>query len=304
MKRGIFLLIFVLLATSGLSVELYTSDDPPATPAPGDLPLQASITKDGITWTFSEQVRVGEFVNGDYYVVGPVTITAITPSPSSGRHGSALNHINPQTSPFDDRVSSNRFSANARANLPISMQPGDSLVSSISLDVAGSLPRVLRTSDNSPSPIRTMSVLTCLSEPAPPDAFRPSYAGSQDSLYLSRYLKRDILPNLDPVPSTPLFSEFEEYLRRPWYDVLQFGFDAPAEYMPNYGREVARVSEITSLLLLLDVPALEKEALLVYYTQYGIDLYGLVEAGHMGWPGWGGSWQWTKTCNCLCRHDA
>ena len=47
------------------------------------LPLQTSITKDSVTWTFSGAVPVGQFVNGDYYVVGPVTVTAITPIPQT-----------------------------------------------------------------------------------------------------------------------------------------------------------------------------------------------------------------------------
>jgi hypothetical protein len=42
------------------------------------------------------------------------------------------------------------------------------------------------------------------------------------------------------------------------------------------------------LLLTLDFPADQKEALLVYLTQYGIDLYGLVEQGHSGWQAHGG----------------
>jgi hypothetical protein len=42
------------------------------------------------------------------------------------------------------------------------------------------------------------------------------------------------------------------------------------------------------LLLTLDFPAEQKEPLLVYLTQYGIDLYGLVEQGHTGWQAHGG----------------
>ena len=34
------------------------------------LPLQTSISKDGVTWTFDRPMPVGQFVNGDYYVVG------------------------------------------------------------------------------------------------------------------------------------------------------------------------------------------------------------------------------------------
>ena len=93
---------------------------------------------------------------------------------------------------------------------------------------------------------------------------------------------------LDPVSSTPTLEEFEGYFRRPWYDVVEFGFDAPAEYMPNYGREVSRATEMVTLLLMLDFSAQDKEDLLVYYIQYGIDLYGLLEAGHRGWKAHGG----------------
>ncbi|MCH7986444.1 MAG: hypothetical protein IH847_07660, partial [Acidobacteria bacterium] len=40
------------------------------TAAPGN--TASSITKDGITWTFSAPVPIGQFVTGDYYVIGPV----------------------------------------------------------------------------------------------------------------------------------------------------------------------------------------------------------------------------------------
>ena len=60
-------------------------------PPPG---TASSITKDGITWTFSKPVPVGQFVTGDYYVVGPVTITAIDPPPNTSspyENGSVVN---------------------------------------------------------------------------------------------------------------------------------------------------------------------------------------------------------------------
>ena len=62
--------------------------------AAADLPLQTSVTKDGITWTFDHAVPVGQFVNGDIYVVGTVTVTAITPAPQTSSpymNGSVLN---------------------------------------------------------------------------------------------------------------------------------------------------------------------------------------------------------------------
>ena len=55
-------------------VVLYTKDNPPATPRLEDLELKASVSQWGITWTFDKPARVGQFVNGDFYVVGPVTV--------------------------------------------------------------------------------------------------------------------------------------------------------------------------------------------------------------------------------------
>ena len=88
--------------------------------------------------------------------------------------------------------------------------------------------------------------------------------------------------------STPTLAEFEGYFERPWVDTLFFGFDAPIEYMPDYGREVARTVAMAGLLLTLNFPAASKEPLLVYFVQYGIDLYGAVQAGHGGWGAHGG----------------
>jgi hypothetical protein len=63
---------------------VYTEKDAPATTKLEDLPLKQSISQYGITWTFQKPARVGQFVNGDWYVVGPVTIEAIDPKPLYG----------------------------------------------------------------------------------------------------------------------------------------------------------------------------------------------------------------------------
>src|SRR5262245_9975677 len=48
-------------------------------------PLRASVSQYGITWTLAKPVPVGQFVNGDFYVVGPVTVVSIAPKPLWGR---------------------------------------------------------------------------------------------------------------------------------------------------------------------------------------------------------------------------
>ena len=37
-----------------------------------------SISKDGVTWTFAAPVVAGQFVTGDFWIVGPATVTAIS----------------------------------------------------------------------------------------------------------------------------------------------------------------------------------------------------------------------------------
>ena len=54
----------------------------PTAPKLEDLPLVKTVTQYGITWTFDKEFRVGRFVTGDYYVVGPVTVKAINPAPA------------------------------------------------------------------------------------------------------------------------------------------------------------------------------------------------------------------------------
>ena len=71
-------------------------------------------------------------------------------------------------------------------------------------------------------------------------------------------------------------------------DSVFFNFDVAAEYQASYGRENGYMMSFAGLLLTLDFAAEEKEPLLVYMVQYGLDLYGLVEAGHSGWHAHGG----------------
>jgi len=266
---------------------------PPAPPG-----TASSISKDGITWTFSEPVPVGQFVTGDYYVVGPVTITAIDPAPTTSspyENGSVLNLPTANSkSGFDSRLNDGTdeswwFDASLRQYPPITLNPGDTLVSSISLAQIHSLPEVMRASDMSASPVGTVSVLTVLAVAPAADAFRPSYCDRNQAIYNADALQRELLPSLAPPnPSeTPTLAQFETWYRRPWIDTNPFLFDAPAEYMPSYGQHVAFADSYASLLLMLNFSAEEKVNLTNYLVQYGIDLYGCLQAGY-GWPAFGG----------------
>jgi hypothetical protein len=257
-----------------------------------------SVTKDGITWTFSQAVPVGQFVNGDYYVVGPATITSITPRPTTSKpykNGSVVNLPTANgKSGFDSRLNDGVdeswwFDASLRRYPPIMLNTGDSIVSSISLATIHSLPEVMRASDKSASPVRTMSVLTALSAAPSADAFRPSYCDRSQTIYHAGNIQRNLLPSLAPPnpAGTPPLSQFEYWYRRPWIDTNPFLFDAPARYMPSYGQHIAFADSYAGLLLTLNFPAQQKVKLTNYLVQYGIDLYGCVQAG-VSWPAFGG----------------
>jgi len=281
-------------ADSSKSAQATVSVSGPA-PPPG---TASSITKDGITWTFSQPALVGQFVTGDYYVVGPVTVTAISPAPTTSApymNGSVLNLPTANSkSGFDSRLNDGTdeswwFDATLRSYPPINLKPGDALVSSISLAQIHSLPEVMRASDMSASPVSTVSVLTVVSAAPSADAFRPSYCDRSQTLYHAGSLQRNLLPALTPPnPSaTPALVQFASWYRRPWIDTDPFLFDAPAEYMPSYGQHVAFADSYASLLLMLNFPADQKVDLTNYFVQYGIDLYGCLQAG-VGWPAFGG----------------
>jgi len=138
------------------------------------------------------------------------------------------------------------------------------------------------------SPIRTAAVLTCVGEPQPADAFRPAFCDRQQKIYLARTLKRHLLPSAAATKSVPKVEQYIRFTLRPWVGTCFFGFEEPVENMPQYGLEYGRVVGISALLLCTDLAPKQKEPLLVNLVQVGIDLGGMVRAGHPGWTGWGG----------------
>ena len=270
-----------------------------------------------MTWTFDQAARVGRFVNGDFYVVGPVTIVEITPRPLYGvevpadqldgtdkqraekdrvRNGFMLNPPAERKVSYDSGVR-NLFDPALIQKLPVSMKPGDSLVSTISMPMGllVSPPLAIEHTDNKglrgvadSSPVKDAAVLTCLAEPQPADAFRPSYCDRTQKIYLARNLKRELLPAVVPAGDAPKLEEYIRYTQRPWVNTCYFGFEHPNANMPGYGREVGRVVGNAALLLCCNFTPEQKEPLLDNFVQVGIDLGGIVRAGGPGWYCWGG----------------
>ena len=90
--------------------------------------LQSSVTQYGITWTFDAAYPVGQFVTGDWWVVGPLTIVSVDPAPAAGRNGSMLDPVGEQD--YDSRAG--EHSEGKRVTFPVALEGTHSLVSAIS----------------------------------------------------------------------------------------------------------------------------------------------------------------------------
>lgn len=308
-------LVAVLLAV-GCATWAAVAED--ASGSAKELATQRSITQHGITWTFDKPVKVGRFVTGDYYVVGPATITAISPAPSGDgktfRNGSMLNPPTTTEHAYDGRIRG--FVAAKVAKVPLVLKPGDSLLTSVSLE-AKQQNKILAnpTKSGEISPIRTIAVLTCLRAAVPADAFRPGYCDTKkDKILLARNIRWEQLPKVKAVETKltqpwvgryhkdafgkdgiPTFAWMERVFERPWGDHI-YGWHSrsmhASENLPGYGREVGRAVSYGALLLCCDYPKAKKEALCQRFIQVGIDNWAVAKRSKRGssggWPAAGG----------------
>jgi hypothetical protein len=272
-----------------------------ATKAPRleELPLVASVSQYGVTWTFDKPAGVGQFVNGDYYVVGSVTVSAVSPAPTGQakefRNGSMLNPPVDATSAYDGRIAD--FKPELAARFPLQLKPGDSLVSAISLDQQQRNQIIPDVPDKpEDSFLRTAAVLTCLAAPVPTDTFRPGYCDQKkERLYRAGAIRWELLPAVKPTASVVEFSQMERAFQRPWLDHVYSWTSRelhPSENMPGYGREVGRIVSWAALLLCCDYPREQKARLCYGMIQVGIDNWAVAKRGELGkaggWPAQGG----------------
>jgi len=272
--------------------------------------FRKEISQYGITWMFDKPMQTGQFVTGDWWVVGPATIVKITPAPgpvSADNSKISINHWNDTSLKTDTTMrngsaivlkagykqsydsSGGDFDLKGCVKLPLKLEPNRSLISSVSnttLPVDNFCKNILWEGEyQCQTVMKAAAVLTCLDEVPPADAFRPPYVGTDKPIFLAGDIHWNLLPKLQPVGEVPSWEEFERYFQRPWIDHLLSWSQqelVPNENQPNYGREYARLVSIASLMLCLDVPQEQKEKLTIELIQRGIDLYGLAM--------YGGSW--------------
>ncbi|MEM7164050.1 MAG: hypothetical protein AAF581_01225 [Planctomycetota bacterium] len=269
--------------------------------------MVTAVSQFGITWTFSQPYEVGQYANGDYWVVGPVNIVNINPPSVDVGNGWIKNGsmINPraatiqgydskmyaQYGPHYDPVKNVSFGVST-AN-PLHVPVNSSLVSSISIDPA---------LGNRRPALETCAILTVVPSPPPAGSFRPPYIqGSKAHNWNLSQLNLNLLPtSMAPIGGEPGFGGVASRFARPWLDhgtSWLVRYMHPRQNMHDYGRDMAvDISEAT-LLLCMNYPASQKMDLLVKFLQLGIDCWGIVEqtGGNTGaWHGNGGHGQGRK----------
>jgi len=242
--------------------------------------MTTQISQFGITWTFSQSVTYGQFANGDYWVVGPVSITSISPSSSGGRNGSMVNPspTGGNNQGFDSRMqyityqSSLNVAEGVSSSNPLTLQAHSSLVSTISL----AEPEFVTV-------IQAAAILTVLPSAPAAGSFRPPYSGTSKAIqYNVSDLDYSMLRSLAPVASTPDLSTVERMVERPWIDFVS-GWTSrmihPRDNMPDYGRDLAEEASICALMLHLNFTNTQKETLLIRFIQLGLDINGIIANG-------------------------
>ncbi|MCU0666555.1 MAG: dockerin type I repeat-containing protein, partial [Candidatus Omnitrophica bacterium] len=281
----------------------------------------------GITWTFDKPITddksdpevlsgnkylYGKFVNGDYWVVGPVKIIEIFPRSitSDGTfqqdgwtvpNGITINGsmINPRANESRQGYNSNledfriEYSNGLNVALGVNAQNPLTVTASSSLISTRSRSRTIDGPNTSDSDVKTASILTVLLQAPSANSFRPTYCGLTKTIYSTENLLRDMLLSLPKVTGTPAIASVEAKFQKPWLGHIagwsgKYIFPVDSINI-NYGAVMHDVIGIGALMLHLDFSLTEKEKLLIYYVQLGIDLYGIVaDGGTRNWLNDGG----------------
>ncbi|MCE9612834.1 MAG: chitobiase/beta-hexosaminidase C-terminal domain-containing protein [Lentisphaerae bacterium] len=247
-----------------------------------------SVSRDGVTWTFGRDYATGQYVNGDPWVVGPVTITAISPEPADGRNGTMVNPPVGTTQGFDKDFTPgyNDYvpALNVGTNLPLTVPPDCSIVSSITAD--GWTPFYT---------IETFAILTVVREAPAAGSFRPCAigSGSRASVWNASgidYARLNALPRA-PLSAAPPLASYVGYFSHAWLELNPSwtGRYLHPPYMGEngYGQYIAYRTGIAALLLNLDYSDAEKRDLLIGVIQVGLDNYGFITQGGL-WAADGG----------------
>lgn len=262
---------------------------------------QSSVSQYGITWTFDHAYEVGQFANGDYWVIGPITLTGITatnegPVVRASLSGQTTRDatnvtvngsmINPTPAIYPDQGFDTRIAAYSEA-LNIARKGGSPLSASNTRSVpAGSSICSASSRFNHGSGDHAMlldfAVLTVLPSAPAAGSFRPPYTGTDKTIHWNKsQLNYSILKKLTPVAG--MSSPTSAGLTRPWV-VISTDYNtardfAPFNNQPEYDRDAGFVIQRSLLELHQNYSDATKELAYVRFVQLGIDIYAGLRYG-------------------------
>jgi hypothetical protein len=251
------------------------------------------IASNGLAWTFSSNLTPGQwgrFVTGDYWVVGPVTVSSQSPAWDGEKHGAM---VNPSSSAavqgYESRAGLGfAYSAPVRETFPLDLVAGDSLVSVMGRDT----PAV----GGGASYISRAAVLTVLASPPSANSFRPPYVNSTKTLWSVEDVDYSLLPNLAlPSGSSAInMSRQSEYFNRVWlhHGNLQT-YNAnihPTEHGSTTGYPADTHYKMGQMLVacMAAIPAATKRSIVNRVIQYGIDCQAMMSDNGHTWSRQGG----------------
>jgi len=281
----------------------------------GETSTASSVSQYGITWTFDKAYPVGQFVNGDHWVVGPVTITSITPAYSSGLNGWQVNPPLTENRVLGNGTCVNNdcggqsldsagsyWDASRLPTLPYTANGGQSIVKAISRTNHGS-----SCAGSNPC-LQTAAILTVLSSVPPNNGatvFRPPYVGTNKPLFSTANFNTQI-SNLPRLASTstidsdlPTMQNALDWVKRPdiGYHIEEVNDFHPVSNVLPAGETNPYAPGISAVYIDSVLRALiaksgddenKRRELLLALTQRGIDIWGMRAAG-MHWYAGGGT---------------
>ena len=276
--------------TATLTATPTTTATPTSPPSPiGIAPKSSSLSQHGITWYFDKEYQYGQFANGDYWVLGPVTITKITPEWDGLHNGWEVNPMPSGQQAYD--IDGTSFSLEKRdrtPKLPYVSQSGESILKTHSVSSSG-------IAKNTRSVIHTAAILTVLGSVPENNGkylFRPPYVGIEKPLYSINSLKTNLLPVIpkSSVITIPSIAGLSEKIQRVHMDHIKGNgsqYNRPRMNMHSYAPNNAVMYADIALRLMLNDSLSEKMPLLTNYVQVGIDNFYMFKNGQ-NWPPGGG----------------
>jgi hypothetical protein len=258
----------------------------------------SSISQDGITWHFDQPYTYGQYANGDYWVLGPVTITQISPDyiVSNGytdkngvyRVYSPPRHINgweinpgkvvtsEETQGFDSGLPG--FDAAKIPALPITIsEHNTSVLKVISLDCF----------ENCRPSLYTAAVLTVVTTPPLPTQFRPSYIGNPSQKLIRDRSQVDLnrLPGIisTDLPSDATFDAALARQKRLKLEHIARGSGQRSRPLLSMdGYLPYATGEFTNAILyaMTTYHQDKREEMAIHLIQHGIDWIGLFNHGY------------------------